>query len=425
MRRYFENIDESFFYSKTSSGLPVYIVNKENSKAFHMAVLVNFGNIDLSFVNVKSKKYFKVPSGTAHFLEHKMFESKDESVFEKFSRNNASVNAYTNATSTVYHFSCTDNIEKNISLLLNIMQNPFITSENVEKEKGIIGQEIKMYRDNPSWRVHNNFLKALYKSNYVKYDIAGTEDDIKKITLSNLMDCYRSFYTSNNMSVVIIGNVDEKQIFNQIDREWRVKSNSGEIKRIYPHEYHHVVQKQIVEELEIADKNFILGFKGLCTGITGNKLVKREMILNIILEYLVGNISPLYEKLYDKNYIDNNFSYGVNAHKQFIFSMVGGVSKSPEFIKEEIFKEIIRIHKEGINEKSFENIKRMMIGSSIKIFDNDPNLLNNIISYSNKGASFFNIIDIIDSINIQDISGCVTELFDPEHFTMSIVTPKK
>jgi predicted Zn-dependent peptidase len=425
MRKYYENIDESSFCLKTSSGLPVYIVSKEKSKNFHMAILVNFGNVDQRFINIKNKKYYKVPSGTAHFLEHKMFESKDEKIFEKFSRQNASINAYTNATSTVYYFSCTDNIEKNISLFLKILQNPYITHENVEKEKGIIGQEIKMYRDNPSWRVHNNFLKSLYKSNYVKYDIAGTEEDINRITLNNLLDCYKNFYTSNNMAIVIIGNVNEKAIFNQIDKEWKVKSKLGEVKRIYPHEPHHVAQKQIIEELEIAENNFIMGFKGLCTGLTGINLVKREMILNIILEYLVGDISPLYEKLYDKNYIDSNFSYGVNAHKQFIFSMIGGVSKSPEYVKEELIKEIMRILNEGINEKSFHNIKKMMIGNSIKIFDNESGLLNNIISYQNKGASFFDIIDIINSINTQDVFNSVTELFNPDNFAMSIAIPAK
>jgi predicted Zn-dependent peptidase len=424
MRTNYKSIDESIFNKTTSSGLPVYMIKNEYTGTFHMALMVNFGGIDLSYINLKNKKYKKLMPGTAHFLEHKLFESEDNSVFEKFSKQNASVNAYTNLTSTVYYFSCTDNIEENIKLFLHILQNPYITDENVEKEKGIIEQEISMYSDNPSWRVYSNFLKSIYKNNYVKYEIAGTHDDIQRITSEDLLGCYEDFYVSDNMAVFTVGNIDEEGIFNLIDSQWNRSRGIKNICRIFPHEPQKVVRDYTLHEMDVSDKNFLMGFKGLCTGITGKNLLKREVILNMLLEYLVGSISTVYESLYDKNYIDNSFSYGVNTHKQFIFNLIGGVSREPEAVKEAIVNEILRVSKEGISSTSFETIKRMLLGNFIRIFDNDFALLNNLISYRNKGINLFDIFDEIKSIKIEELQGCVVELFNPKLFSMSVVAPK-
>lgn len=418
----YKEINEKLFCEKTYNGLPVYILNRKGINAFYMAILVNFGATDLNYQNIKSGKNYSVIKGTAHFLEHKLFESKDENIFEIFSKHSASVNAYTNLTSTVYFFCCTDKIEANINTLLKLIQNPYITDENVEKEKEIISQEIKMYNDNPYWTAYNNFLTGIYNYNNAKYDVAGEINDIRNISKVNLLTCYQDFYVSDNMAVFIIGDVISEDIFKYVETSWSLKPDIQKIKRLYQTEPEKIVRDNIIKKFEINEKLFVMGFKENSEYVKAENIIFKEIIQKIVFEYLLGSASPIYEKLYNENYIDNTIGYGTNISKQYFFNIISGSSNNPEYVKEKLLEELERLKNGELDHNAFENIIKMLTGSYIKSLDDENTLLNNIIQYANNGNIFFDILKTFNRIKIDDVVNELQYTFKPENLCLSIVT---
>lgn len=424
MKKYYSRIDHSLTIKETSSGLPVYMVRKNGMKNIKIAMMINFGAENLNYIDCLTRRQIKVLPGTAHFLEHKLFESRENNLFQKFMNLNGEINAYTDLTKTVFQLGCMENIKENLGLFLHTLQNPYITFENVEKERDIIIQEINMYRDNPSWRVYSNFLKGLYIRNYIRHEIAGTEDDIRNITLENLNRCYEDFYTSDNMAMFIIGNFDEDYVMDIVEGSWKVKPNNGGIIRVFPYEPNRVNNPEINEKLGISKSAFTMGFKELYTESKSRYRVKQEILLNIILEAMLGNISKLKEKLYSENLIDSTFSFGVTAEKHFIFSAIGGESREPARVREYIFEELIELKNKGIDWETTDMIKSMMIGNIIKSFDNDNALMGNLINYRSRGEDYFNTLKIIEAVDDKDIMESIVEFFDPKLFCMSSIVPK-
>lgn len=416
-----ESIGEKLYMETTDSGLPVYILQRQNINTFYMSMLVNFGGVDLEYIDMNEKKGFKIPPGTAHFLEHKLFESEGKNILERFAKRNASINAYTNNTSTVYYFSCTDFIEENMLLFLELLENPSINEEGVEKEKGIILQEMKMYYDNPAWRVYNNFLQNLYLRNNIRYSVTGSERDIQIINKDILLRCYNDFYRASNMALFIIGDVDPAGVFNIINKCWRTQNNKRII-RVFPYEPDTVVRNMIKDSMEVGENAFAIGFKEKHKRMLGREILKTEILFNMALEYMLGIITPFFQQLYDNNYIDNSFGYGVNIHKKYVFTVINGNSNKPEIVRDSIFNEIKKIREKGINESAFNMIKKMMIGSFIKIFDSESDLINNLVTYSNKGCNFFDAFDLINSIKVEELMDVFNNSFQSEGFVMSTVT---
>jgi predicted Zn-dependent peptidase len=416
-----ENIGEKLYMETTDSGLPVYILKRENIKTFYTSMLVNFGGMDLNYIDMNTKKGTKIPPGTAHFLEHKLFESEDKNILYRFAKQNASINAYTNNTSTVYYFSCTDFIEENMLLFLKLLQNPKINQESVDKEKGIIIQEVRMYNDNPGWRVYNNFLQNLYIRNNIRYSVTGSEKDVQIIDKDIILKCYNDFYTSTNMSLFIIGDVEPLKIFNIVNKCWERKQNN-KIIRVDPSEPDYVEKNLIIDKMEMGESSFIMGFKEKHTGLEGRKLLKTEILFNMLLEYTMGTICPFFQQLYDNNYIDNTFGYGVNIHKKFMYIVINGNSNEPEIVRDAIFNEIEKVREKGISDEPFNMIKKMMTGSFIKILDSESALINNLIFYRNKKCDFFDIFDLINLIKEEDLMDIINKSFHSEGFVMSIVT---
>ena len=213
----YEKLGETLYEYVHESGLKVLFVKKPGYNKKTAMFGTNYGSIDNVFKVQGSDKEIVVPDGIAHFLEHKLFEQEDGNMLDKFSKLGASPNAFTSFNQTVYYFSCADLFEENFRMLLSYVQNPWLTDENVEKEKGIIGQEIRMYEDNPNWRVFFNLLDCLYVNHPVKLDIAGSIESISKITKELLYDCYHTFYTPSNMVVVVVGDLVPEEVFSIVE----------------------------------------------------------------------------------------------------------------------------------------------------------------------------------------------------------------
>ena len=229
---------ESVFYKKHESGLNIYIMPRSGYSSSYAIFGTKYGSVDSEFVVPGEESVTKVPDGIAHYLEHKMFDQPDgNNVFDKFSKFGGEANAFTSFNMTAYLFSCTENFEENLETLMDYVQSPYFTKESVEKEQGIIGQEIRMYDDNAPWRVFFNFLGLLYQNNPVKLDIAGTVESIAEIDYELLYKCYNTFYNLSNMTLFVTGDFDTEKTLAIIEKN--IKNNvpfSEEIKRIYPDE---------------------------------------------------------------------------------------------------------------------------------------------------------------------------------------------
>ena len=292
---------EELFYTKHKSGLDIYIIPKKNYSKSYAIFGTKYGSVDSEFVVPGETEMTSVPDGIAHYLEHKMFDQPDGSnVFDKFSKYGGNANAFTSFNMTAYLFSATANFKENLETLLDYVQSPYFTEESVQKEQGIIGQEIRMYDDNGGWKLFFNLINCLYREHPVKKEIAGTIESISHITADYLYKCYNTFYNLSNMALVIIGDIDTSETLKTIERAIKkVEPFTEEIKKVYPNEPDEIAQSYSEQSLSVAMPLFMIGFKDTDTGFDGEKLLKKEIEVEILMKMLFGKSSRIYKKLYD------------------------------------------------------------------------------------------------------------------------------
>ena len=303
-------IKEKAYIEKLENGMDVIIIPKKNAIKKYVIWGTHFGSIDNHFIMPTTGEEVYIPDGVAHFLEHKMFEQPNgTNSLDTLMALGIDANAYTSNDHTAYLFECTDNFYEGLDELMDYVQHPYFTEENVEKEKGIIGQEIGMYDDDPSWQLYINAMDCMYKENPIKIDIAGTVESISKITPDVLYKCYNTFYNPSNMTMVVCGDFEPEKLLNEIKKRLVPKENQGEIKRIYAKEETEINKKETEVKMELSNPLFLVGYKDA----TKNKenLVKRHIAIEIILNMLIGKSSELYKKLYEENILlsEPNFDY--------------------------------------------------------------------------------------------------------------------
>ncbi|MDY5627137.1 MAG: pitrilysin family protein, partial [Clostridia bacterium] len=304
-----KSIGETLYFGTHESGLGIFVVPKKDFSKKYAIIGAKIGSIDNTFIPNGEKDLITVPDGIAHFLEHKMFEMSDGSdAFAKFSKYGANANAFTSFTNTCYLFSCTDNFYESFEHLLNYVKSPYFTDANVEKEKGIIGQEIRMYDDDGEWRVMFNLLSALYKDFPVRIDIAGTIESISHIQPDVLYKCYNTFYDPSNMVLCVAGDVDEENVLKITDKIMGDKITGSKAKSVYPSEQESVFKKKIEQKLSVSAPIFDIGFKDT-DKMSGNDILKNEIAVKIILSSVASKSSDLYERLYNDGLINDEFSY--------------------------------------------------------------------------------------------------------------------
>ena len=416
-------INEELFFYESESGLKVYLMPKSGYMKKYAVFATRYGSNDNKFIPIGEKEAIEVPEGIAHFLEHKLFEEPDENIFDKFSESGASVNAYTNFDQTAYLFSCTDNFYENLELLIKFVQNPYFTDENVEKEKGIIAQEIKMYQDNPGWKVFFNCLTGMYHNHPVKTDIAGTVESIQKIDKETLYTCYNTFYHPKNMVLFLVGDISFDEVIKVVNNSEKknIKPGVDSITRIYPEEPKEIKEKYIEEKLVTSIPIFTIGFKDDELGLEGKELVKREIVTNILLEMLFGKSSEFYQELYSEGLIDASFGGQYVGHKNYGHSIVVGQSYKPEVVLERINTYLEEIRNEGLNEEDFERIKKKDIGSNIMGFNSVEFIANNFINYLFLDFSFLDYLDVYKSISFEDALNRFNKHYRKYNYTLYVI----
>ena len=420
---YSKDIDETVYAGVHSTGLGVFVIPKKGFSKKYAVIGTKFGSINNTFVPLGEKNALTVPDGVAHFLEHKMFEQSDgTNAFDKFSVYGANANAYTSFTCTCYLFSCTDNFYESFEHLLSYVQDPYFTKENVEKEQGIIAQEIKMYDDEGSWQVSFNLLKALYHNNPVRIDIAGTVDSISKIDKDVLYKCYNTYYNPANMVITVCGDVEPEKVCEYVEKNIDKSRPHGDVVSVYPDEPFGVNQKYIEAESGVAIPLFSVGFKDNYLK-TGDELLKREIAVHLICKLLAGKSSSLYTFMYETGLINDEFGTDIMIEPSFACVSFCGESTNPKEVCKLLMDEIETVRRSGFDENDFSRIKKAYIGSFLRSFNDVEEIASMVERNMLNEVNIFNFASVLETVDMKYITEVFDEVFTEETMAMSVVVP--
>ena len=419
-----ELLKEEILSGTHESGLRIYIVPKKGFCKYYAIYGTEYGSIDMVLKKPQTGEEIKLPDGIAHFLEHKLFEEEDGgNAFDRFALTGANSNAYTSFDMTAYLFSCTDSFYENLDILVDFVNHPYFTDENVSKEQGIIGQEIKMYDDDPGWRLFFNMLQGMFKNNPVKTDIAGTVESISGITPQLLFDCCDAFYNPSNMFLVMVGDIDPEKAVEVVDRYVTKDKDRGRINREKIDEPKSAYEHFVVQKMSVSKPQFMIGFKETETDICGKELLIKQFESKILLSLLFGKSSSFFIKLYEEGLIDGSFSADAEIEKRYGFSSVSGESKNPKEVYKRVLKRIEEVKNTGIDEDELERIKRVMIGSNLREYNDVERIGNNFIRAFMSDINPFESNEVVQSITKKQLEERLSEHFTEEGSVLSVIEP--
>lgn len=410
-------VKEKVYIEKLENGLTVMIIPKKGIQKKYMIWGTHYGSNESSFVVPGEEEVTTVPNGVAHFLEHKLFEQENgTNSLDVLTALGVEANAYTTNDHTAYLFECTDNFYEAMDELMDYVQHPYFTDENVEKEKGIIGQEIMMYDDYPEWRVYLNAMQAMYHNNPVKIDIVGTIETISKIDKEILYKCYNTFYNPSNMTMVICGDFEPKAILEEVKKRLIDTKPSGEIKREYPEEPNSIVQEKIEQKLEVSQPLYTIGIKD-----TGECDVKKHIAMEILLNLIIGRSSNLYKELYNEGIIFAQPSLEYEFTNIYAHVLISGQSNEPEKVYTKFKETINKLKTNGINQEDFERMKKMIYGGYIREYNDVTDIARMFLADSFKGINSFDYLEEIKGITVEYLEQILKDVFKEEKMIISIV----
>ncbi|MDE6864273.1 MAG: insulinase family protein [Eubacterium sp.] len=417
-----EILGEKYFEVDHKSGLKIFIMPKENYSSTYAVFGTKYGSIDTKFKRSDSDEWITVPEGIAHFLEHKLFENEDLDAFARYAKTGASANAYTSFDKTCYLFQCSGNFEASLEILLDFVTHPYFTKETVEKEQGIIGQEITMYYDVAGWMSTFNLLRCLYKNHPVRIDIAGTVESIAQITDKLLYDCYNTFYNLNNMCLAVVGDVTPEQVLGVCDKMLE-KAEPLSIERSFDDEPREIVESYAEYNLAMSMPVFSFGYKEECKELTQN--LRKMIEVNILLEILAGDTSELYNKMFDNGLINTSFSKEYFTGFGYEAIMFDGESVNPQAVADEIKKAVAALKANGIDDEQFENARRSLYGREIMEYNDIDSIANAVLSAYFNGYSVFDTMEIYKSVTKEDIEKRLENMMMEEYSALSVVKNKE
>lgn len=414
-----ELLNEKYYDIDHPSGLKILVMPKENYSSTYAIFATKYGSID-TMIQMSDGSFKEIPEGTAHFLEHKLFESEDLDAFERFAKTGASANAYTSFERTGYLFSCSANFKKNLEILLDFVQNPYFTQATVEKEQGIIGQEIDMYKDAPDWEVMFNCLRTMYHNLPVRIDIAGTQESIAQITAKTLYGCYDNFYNLHNMVLAVAGNADVDEIVEVADKVLKPVEGKMAQRKVID-EPEEVIDNYIEEKLSVATPQFMFGFKE--NWDTPERTTKEEISMEILLDMISGQSSELYKRLFDGKLINNSFGFEYFTGFGYSCVLFAGESNDPKKVAEEIVGEIGKFRETGFDKTAFERTKKKLYGRMIMGMNDIEGLANNMAVSYFAGEDVFTDFEIFKTVTLDDVNDIFKKTLDENRSVLSVINP--
>ena len=416
-----QRLGEEFLRIKHKSGLTLLLCPMKGYSSAYALFGTEYGSVESSFID-KDGALVQIPAGTAHFLEHKMFESEEGDAFALYAKTGASANAYTSFDKTAYLFSCSDNFKESLSILMHLVTEPYFTPQTVDKEQGIIGQEIKMYDDSPEWRVMFNLMEALFEKHPLKIDIAGTVDTIAQITADTLYTCYNAFYNLNNMALAIAGNFEVQDVLDLAD-EILKPAEPMTAQRILVDEPAQVVKHRVEQQLPVATPLFQIGFKAVPKSKEENLI--NQVYDEILLDTIAGEHTALYRSMYDEGIINSTFVGEVMAGRDFAVTLFEGESRDPDKVYEALCGEIRRMQREGIDWDAFERSRRAIYGRYLGMYARVDSVASLMLTTQFGGADMYTVLEAAAGATYEMLTARLLEAFDPERSALSVVTAPK
>ena len=417
-------LGEKYFYTKHSSGLDIYLFPKSFTTTYAVFA-TKYGSIDRVFRVAGEDSDTVIPDGLAHFMEHKLFENEDGTdTFSRYAKFGGSANAYTSFEKTAYLFYATDNVKENLEVLLDFVRHPYFTKETVDKEQGIIGQEIKMYDDLPSWKVYFNMLSALYQNHPVKIDIAGTVDSIAEITPEILHKTYKCFYNLSNMVLCVSGNIEMKDVLDVADKILTKPDEEIIIERKTVFEPEEIAQEKIVQSLDVALPLYNIGLK-LKHPETAEGKYKFFVENNILLTLLFDESSDFYGKLYDGGLINGKFGANYEAFRDVAMVCIGGSGEDPDTVFAEVKNEFENRKANFFTEEEFERAKKALYAAQLSCFDGTEQIASTFLSLVFEGMDLLELADYIAKATYEDVKSCFMENYRTDRMAISVIVPKE
>ena len=408
----YELIDEKVYEHELDNGLKLFIIPKPGFQKTFVTYTTQFGSLDNHFKPIGSQQFVKVPDGVAHFLEHKLFEKEEEDLFTAFAEENAQANAFTSFDRTSYLFSATSNIESNIKRLLDMVETPYFTEETVNKEKGIIAEEIKMYQEQPGYKLMFNTLRAMYSNHPIRVDIAGSVESIYDITKDDLYLCYETFYHPSNMVLFIVGDVNPQNMIDLVEQHEakRNKTNQPKIERAEIDEPIEVNQHNVTEQMKLQSPRLMLGFKNQPLKESSEKYVQRDLEMTFFYELIFGEETDFYQNLLNKDLIDETFGYQFVLEPSYSFSIITSATQQPDELKELLLNELKKYRGQLVDQEAFDLLKKQFIGEFISSLNSPEYIANQYAKLYVEGVSVFDMLEIVENITLESVNE-TSELF--------------
>ena len=417
---FYERIGEAVCRETLPNGLRINIVPKRDYAKSYAFFATRYGGMDTRFC--LNGKWLDTPAGIAHYLEHKMFDTKEGNALQELAKNGAEPNAFTSNAITGYYFDSTTHFEENLEILLSFVSVPYFTEESVAKEQGIIGQEIRMIEENPDWQIYTRMMKALYAASTARTSIAGTVESISHITAETLYDCHKAFYTPSNMVLTVVGNVDPVHVVD-IARRILPREGGPAIPRDYGTEPAQVAEKETKLAMEVSCPQFLTGFK--CTPAEdGEGYMRQSLIGDMACDILLGDSSPLYLRRYDQGLINTSFGGAYEMMPGVAYLYAGGDSKYARAVTAEIQKEAKRLVEEGIDEDFYQRVRRASFGSNLRGLNSFENIAVSLSEGYFHGYDPFRFPQVFDTITKDDITAFLRENLTADRAVLSEIVPK-
>lgn len=421
-KQYYPALDETLYSTVLPNGLTVMVVPKPGFTKKQAYFATDFGSVHTHFT-LEGKEY-TVPAGVAHYLEHKLFELPDRDVTAEFAAMGAVVNAFTSYDITAYFFSCTERFDDCLRLLLEFVSTPWFPEESVERERGIIDQEIGMNADDFGTQVFEQLMELMYETHPIRVPILGDHDSIRQISPQVLDTCHRAFYNPGNMMLCVVGDVDPEsvaqmalQVLGEEKRPMGEKLPLPEVDMTCP-------QALGRRSMEVVMPNFCLGFKCEPLG-KGREAIVQEFVADMACEVLFGEASPLYLRMYESGIIDSSFGGGFETSDGCALINCGGDSYEPEAVRDAILEEAARIVREGVDEVVLRRMKRSAMGRRIRNLDSFDSTCFRLCAYGMTDFDYFRFPEIYDAVTAAEVQAFLARTIRPERCSLSIIDPIK